>query len=107
MHKEKIKFVDGEVKDVEVMILGFRKVKQLKSKYFKVTKVDLAGKDVKSMEGDFDHEGLSMEATMTAVKGLAESDWDKVDPDDADRIYNTYLDKYFSLSKDHGEAEKK
>jgi len=93
MHKEIVKDIEGKEIEVEVMVLGFRLVKQLKAKYLKVDKIVPEGNGVKSMEGTFDYESLSAEAIEKGVKGI---NMDHLDPLEGDRIYNKYYAKYFN-----------
>lgn len=106
-HKETVRLLDDSKIDVIVVEPGYPKVKRLKSLYFKIKKVETEGKKITGMEGDFDFEGLSCKATMEAITGLTKDQMDSLHPDEGDRIYNTYLEKFFRVTQEQEEEEKK
>jgi len=93
MFKEKLKLINEEEVEADIMLPGWRLVKQIKRKYMVITKIVPEGNGIKSMEGTFDFEGISEEVFDKCVKCPNKED---VDALELDRVYNKYFDKYFN-----------
>lgn len=89
MVKEKVKYIDGTVKEIEVKRLGFRSANQLAKKYIPINNLSFAEDGTVTIHGDIDMLGLAEECLKT-IEGL---DLDKLDSIDANRIYKTYFEK--------------
>lgn len=89
---ETVKFIDGSEKEISMGIVVITKIKELKSKYLKIHKVTPDGNSgIKTMEGNFDYEMLSLEIVKG---GIAPVKIDDLDPNECDRLYNKYYARY-------------
>ena len=101
--KEEVLFNNGEKKEITINRISNRKIKSLKALYMKVRKIVPEGTTgIKSLEGDFDFETLSFKLVEEGIKPI---DYDELDYDECDRIYNKYFARYAQPQK--SEEEKK
>lgn len=91
-----VKNMDGESMNAKVYKLDVFAVKTLKAKYMRINKIVPEGNGIKSMEGVFDFESLSL---AVLEKGLDRNVLSELDPEEADDIYNKYYAKYFNPNK--------
>lgn len=104
--KEKVKFANGDEKEIELSLVVISKLKRLKALYLKVHKIvpenGPNGQTIKAMEGTFDYETLSFEIVKEAIKPI---DIDLLMPGEDERIYNKYYARY--VNPGGSEEEKK
>jgi hypothetical protein len=90
MAVETVKYIDGTEHTIDVNRLGFRRANQIAKKHIPISSLAFA-KDGSSItiSGDIDLIGLTASCLET-VSGL---DLDKLDGDDANRIFKKYFEK--------------
>lgn len=89
MVKEKVKYIDGTDVEVEVSRLGFRKANQVSRKHIPINDLSFAKDGAVSIKGDIDMLGM-IETCLATIPSL---DLDKLDTEDATRLYKKYFEK--------------
>ena len=89
MVKEKVKYIDGTEHEFDVNRLGFRKANNIAKKHIPINNLTFGKDKSVSIHGDIDLIGLRESCLATIVK----LDLDKLDAEEAARLYSKYFEK--------------
>lgn len=106
--KEKITMMDGSIKEVEIHGLGYRKAIQLISEYVPIDSMSVnKADDTVTMSGKIKLFELQL-ACLETCKDLKEGTMlDDMDPEEANRLYETYFKRTIDLAMGQASKERK
>lgn len=96
--KEKVKYIDETEVEINIHKLGFRKAMQIAKTHLPINDLTFGKDDTMNIKGNIDLFGMSV-ACLETVKEL---DLDRLDSQEAIRIYKKYFEKDIMMSLGQG-----